>query len=146
MGSAKVAKRFPEKHYWASQERQLFSYEKLVFVEKITSRRVPLSSTTPLVQHIRSTQKGHSFTTNKIPQFNTKNLSVPDQKTPQFDTPLAYKELFFVSFFCVELRGFWCWTEGFSVLNIWVIRWVEQILFFLSWLLELGSEMNAWNV
>ena len=64
---------------------------------------VPLSSTPPSVQHISSTQKGHSFSAPKIPQFHTKNPSVPHPsvqhqkslsstpfsstpKTPQFHT------------------------------------------------------------
>ena len=55
---------------------------------------VPLSSTPPSVQHISSTQKGHSFSapkslssTPKTPQFNT-NPSVPHQKTLS-STPLS---------------------------------------------------------
>ena len=38
----------------------------------------------PLVQHISSTQKGHSFSALKIPQYHTKNPTV--QHTPQFHT------------------------------------------------------------
>ena len=38
----------------------------------------------PSVQHISSTQKGHSFSVPKNPQFHTKNISV--QHTPQFHT------------------------------------------------------------
>ena len=62
-----------------------------------------LSSTTPSsVQHISSTQKGHSISAHKIPhfhthlsstpktpRFNTKNPSVPHQKPPQFNTHLS---------------------------------------------------------
>ena len=57
--------------------------------------------------------KDHSFSAPKIsqfkfhtknPQFNTPLSST--RKTPQFNT--AYIELFFVSFFCVEVRGFRC--------------------------------------
>ena len=38
----------------------------------------------PSVQHISSTQKGHSFSALKIPEFYTKNPTV--QHTPQFHT------------------------------------------------------------
>ena len=84
--------------------------------------RVPLSSTqTPSVQHISSTQKGHSFSAPKIPQFHTKNPSVPHQKTlsstpplsstpktPQFHTKKLYtNELYsYFSLREVELRVF----------------------------------------
>ena len=50
----------------------------------------------PSVQHISSTQKDHSFSGPKIPQFHTKNPSVLHQKplsstlkTRQFHTPLS---------------------------------------------------------
>ena len=46
----------------------------------------PLSSTPPSVHHISSTQKGHAISAPKIPQFHTKNPSVPHQKIPQFHT------------------------------------------------------------
>ena len=46
--------------------------------------------------------------TPKIPQFNTKNLSVQHPK------PLS----------STQLRGFWCWTEEFSVWN-WGLCWTE---------------------
>ena len=50
------------------------------------SVRLPLSSTqTPSVQYIGSTQGPHLFST-KIPQFNTKNPSVPYRK-PLSSTP-----------------------------------------------------------
>ena len=48
---------------------------------------------TPSVQHISSTQKGHSFSAPKIPQFHTKNPSVQHKplsstpKNPQFHPP-----------------------------------------------------------
>ena len=86
----------------------------------------------PSVQGISSTQKGHSFSAPKIPQFNTenpsdshrkaqfhtKNPSVPHiphfhtknpsvHHTPQTKTVLNW------GVFGVELRGYWCWTEGF---------------------------------
>ena len=47
--------------------------------------------------------------TPKIPQFHTKNRSVPTERV-----------------FGVELRGFWCWTEGFWVLN-WGIPGAEKV-------------------
>ena len=76
----------------------------------IASERVPLSSTPPSVQHIGSTQKGHSFSA-------PKNSSVPHQKTlsstpPQFHISLSSTLLqfhtpahFHNSFFGVELSG-----------------------------------------
>ena len=39
---------------------------------------------TPSVQHISSTQKGHSFLAPKAPRLNSENPSVPH--TPQFHT------------------------------------------------------------
>ena len=112
-----------------------------------TSNRAPLSSTPPSVQHISSTQKGHSFSApdithfhtknssvQHIPRFNTKNPSVP--YTPQFNTSsVCWTEGFLVwnwGVFGVELRGVWnwgvlsvelrgvCWTEGFLVWN-WAV-------------------------
>ena len=109
---------------------------RIVSVKTIGRKRV-LS-----VQHKRVTpfQPPKSLSsTPEFRQFNTENPSV--QHTPQFNTKtpqLAYKNLFFVSFLCwtegcvwevfgvektdalnwvvfgVELRGFWCWTEGFG--------------------------------
>ena len=66
------------------------------------------------------------------PQFNTEgpllfspqNPSVPHQKplssthSPQFHTKKAlYKQALQWLFYGVELRGFWCWSEGFLVWN-----------------------------
>ena len=68
-------------------------------------KRVPLSSTAPSVQHISSTQKGHSFSapkslssTPKTPQFDTKTPFSSKAKTPQFNLVFVWA--------CVELRGF----------------------------------------
>ena len=51
---------------------------------------------TPSIQHISSKQKSHSFSAPEIPQFHTKNSSVPHQKllgstpkTPKFHTVLT---------------------------------------------------------
>ena len=65
--------------------------------------RVPLSSTPPSVQHISSTQKGHSFSAPEIPQFNTKNPSVTHEK------PLSSIHSSFANQNCG--------TEGFLVWN-----------------------------
>ena len=118
---------------------------------------VPLSSTSPSVQHISSTQKGHSFSAPKNPQFHTKNPSVPHQKhlsstikTSQFNTLLRKKLCWTEGFLvwnrgslgvelrgfccgneeCVELRGFWCGTEGVLVLNWGFLMWNWGILVF----------------
>ena len=74
---------------------------------------------------LSSTQKDHSFSALKIPQYHTKNPSVPH--APQFHTRnpsvLTKKNckacLYYISYielFCVELRGFRCGTEE-GVLN-----------------------------
>ena len=61
------------------------------------NQRVPLSSTPPSLQHIFSTQKGHSFSIPKIPQFHTTNPSVQHNplsskpKSHQFNTPSSVK-------------------------------------------------------
>ena len=76
----------------------------------------------PSVQHIISTQKGHSFSAPKIPQFHNKNPLVQPQKPlsltpkiPLFHTPHSSRHTFFGSF----LVWNWgvCWTEGFWVLE-----------------------------
>ena len=74
----------------------------------------PLSSTSPSVQHISSTQKGHSFSASKIPQFHTWNPSVQYTPSVPYQKPLSSTPLSSTpGFFGVELRGFWCGTEGF---------------------------------
>ena len=89
---------------------------------------VPLSSTPPSVQHISSTQKGHSFSapkslssTPKTPQFNT-TPSVPHKKARYKRQKRLYK-----AFLCgtegVELRGFRCGTEGGGTEGFLVWNW-----------------------
>ena len=67
---------------------------------------------------LSSTQKSHSFSAPKIPQFNTKNPSV--QHTLQFNTKKPSvqhrKKLCWTEGFLVLNSGM-CWTEGFSVLT-----------------------------
>ena len=94
---------------------------------------VTLRATHPSVQHINSTQKDHSFSAPKIPQFHTtnpsvqhtpqfhtENPSVPNPKllsyrlkTAQFNTTLRQK----IAEGYVELRGFRCETEGCAELR-----------------------------
>ena len=80
-------------------------------------RPAQFNTSVPHKYHTLSAPKILQFNT-QIPsvphtrQFHTKNSSV--QRTPQFHT--AYIELF-LSEGCVELRGFWCGTEGFLVWN-----------------------------
>ena len=62
-----------KKNICGKTESDLFKY-----VWRVYNRRVPS------VQHMSSTQKGHSFSAPKISQFHTKNPSV--QHTPQFHT------------------------------------------------------------
>ena len=97
--------------------------------------RIPLSSTPPSIQQISSTQKGQFFSAPKVPQFHTENPSVqhnPLSSThpPQFHPPQRKKtlKLAYIELFCVEMRGFWCGTEGFSVLNWRVLVWNWGIL------------------
>ena len=69
----------------------LFSYKPKIILVKYL--RGPPQFHTPSVQHISSTQKGHSFSAPKILQFHTKNPSVQlnplssTPKTHQFNTP-----------------------------------------------------------
>ena len=77
--------------------------------------------TDPSVQHISSTQKVHSFSAPKTPQFHTINSSV--HHIPQIH--IAYIELFLVwgvswTEGCVELRGVWNWgVFGVELLGFW---------------------------
>ena len=71
-------------------------------------QRVPLSSTPSSVQHISSTQKGHSFSAPRIPQFNTtplfhtKNPSVQHiPSVPQRKTLSSTQKKLYIS----QLRG-----------------------------------------
>ena len=71
--------------------------------------RVLLSSTLHLVQHIGSTQKGHSFSAPKYlsskpknAQFSTKNSSV--QQPPQFNTKGRKKSSILASFTVFSLK------------------------------------------
>ena len=67
---------------------------------------------------IRQFNNKSSSIQHQIPQFHTKNPSVQHEKPLSFthSSVLHQKSLrstHILSFFCVELRGFWCWTEGF---------------------------------
>ena len=115
------------------------TFDKISKLSKNDQNGEPLrSAQTPSVQHISSTL-GTPLSARKIPQFQTKNPSV--QHTPQIHTkkpsvphkktsvpyrkPLSsthslrqkialYKRaLQFLTERCVELRGFWCGTEGY---------------------------------
>ena len=103
-------------------------------VRKITNNWWSPQFQLPWVQHIGSTQKGHSFSASKIPQFNTENPS--DQHTPHFHTPSVLHTPQFHTplgstppsdFFKVILGVIlWCWTEGFLVLK-WGILGAEKV-------------------
>ena len=47
----------------------------------------------------------------EIRQFNTKNPTVWQQKRGVLNWRVCWTEG------CVKLEGFWCWTDGFRVLN-----------------------------
>ena len=115
--------------------------------------RKPLSSTLKTVQHIlSSTQKVFGkkppVPIRKALSFTLKPLtSTP--KTPEFKTKkLAYLELF-LSLFCVEPRGFRCWTGEFLVLN-WGVFGVELRGFrcwtegFLVWIIGIFGGVKVW--
>ena len=99
---------------------------------------VPLSSTSPSVQQISSTQKGHSVP--PLPSVpHQKHLS--STKKPLSSTHSSEKNCVELRGFwcgtggCVELRGFWCETEGFLVLNweifgavkVWSLCWSDVL-------------------
>ena len=142
--------------YKVRKRQSIKKFPRKFFFILISFKGVPLSSTPPSVQHISSTQKGQSFSAPEIPQFHTKNSSVQHNplsstpETPQFNTspsvphqktlssthPLSStpkNPLFGVELRgfwcgtegCVELRGFWCWTERFLVWN-WGISGAEK--------------------
>ena len=92
-----------------------FSY--LVLERSVDQRRVPLSFTPPSVQHINSTQQGHSFLAPKIPQFNTLLSSTPKGVWNWRVFGVELRGVLFRGVFGVELRDFWCRTEEVLVLN-----------------------------
>ena len=126
-----------------SSEELSFESRVDVLIGNIGIKRVPLSSKPLSLQHISSTQKGHSFSALKSPQFHNENPSVQHtsqfhtknpsvQHTHQFQTSVSGWRFFGVEltgFWCgieecvklrgfgVELRSFWCWTEEFWVLK-----------------------------
>ena len=116
-----------------------FCCRKIDCIHKIFKNKgEPLSSThrfharTTLFQHrksLSSTPKTPQFNT-KIPQFHTKNPSV--QGVCGTEGVLNWGEL--RGFWCgtegfsVLTRGFWCWTEGFLVLNWWIFG-AEKVWF-----------------
>ena len=109
---------------------------------------------TPSVQHIGSTQMGHSFSAPKIPQFHTPLSSTP--KTPQFNTknpsiphapqfhtknpsvPHTHQtknssiQVWKWGVLGIELRGFWCGTERCVELRR-AIHLKLDLFIFLAW-------------
>ena len=93
---------------------------------EIKEYEYPRQFRTPSIQQISSTQKGHSFSAPKIPQFHTKNSSV--QHAPQFhikNPSVQHREprvnrgytVLNWGVFDIELRDSWCRTERFCLLK-----------------------------
>ena len=105
----------------------------------------------PSVQHISSTQKGHSFSASKIPQFHTENPSVQHRKPLSSTQPSVPQQKPFSSTYpsishqkplssthpsvplqkplssTPKTEKFWCWSEGFLMLkfSVWNFFGVE---------------------
>ena len=113
----------------------------------------PLSSTPKLLRfHLRSSTpetpqvhtKNPSIT--QIPQFHTKNPIVQHApqyhtKAPQFNALHRQKIALHKRFGteeCVELWGFWCWTEVF-----WVLNWCGPCVEPMYWTEEVCVELRG---
>ena len=102
-----------------------------------TSKNIPLVSK---VNYKNGIYYEYPLVSHRPPQFNTKNPSV--QNVPQLNTLLSLTHLRTEG--CVELRGFWCWAEGFSVLN-WGMWWIEGFLVINWGILGSGIFVLSWG-